>query len=431
MGSVALIIGATLLPFGAMEASQIPPAWCLECGDLWLTDAISNVALFVPFGAALAWRGVAGEPASRSGGGVVSFAPLLVSFALSALVESLQYLGLPPGRSPALADIITNTTGGLLGAWGLRFALAEGTRSAEACGRLAIAWTALALGAFALTAVALQPAAGTVYAEHARPAPLVVQPSPFGHVPDHGWYEGITDSATITTADTVVTRRRGRSGPIIAQLRQPVLPLAASVWVRSTDPLRGQIPLLFLHRAGDGAAWLQLAKHGHAAELSVTRRGSSWGLAVPALRVPAAFAARTVGDTSTLGVHATVTPQRLALATSGAVRDSVSLALTPVLGWALIQPVFEAGTALAPIAAVGWLLALLVPAAWWSVQAGRSVWFPLGIAAVVGGILVVLPVVLRLHPLLAADWLRVAGTFSVGTALAAARHRAASGQTRL
>jgi hypothetical protein len=424
--SVALILGATLLPFGAMPASRIPPAWCVACGDLWLTDVISNVALFVPCGAALAWRAAVHEAIrttvpgleGRSVPRVRVAVPLFASFALSAFVEGMQYAGLPPGRSPALADILSNTTGGVLGAWGLRFVLAERGRPAAACRHLALAWTALALGVFGLTVVALQPAPGTRPAHETRAAPLVVERSPFGHVPGHGWYEGITDSATLATGDTMVTWRRGWSGPIIAQLRQPPLPLRASVWVRGTDPLGGQIPLLFLHQAGDSAAWLQLAKHGRAAELTVTRRASAWGLVFPALRVPTAFAGRPVGDPRPLGVHATVTPRRLSLATSGAVHDSVSLALTPVLGWALIQPVFEVGTALAPVAEVGWLLALLFPVGWYGVRARRGAWLPAGTGALILGALLLLPALTGVHPLRAGEWWRALGAFASGATLA-------------
>jgi hypothetical protein len=39
-------------------------------------------------------------------------------------VEALQSVGLPPGRSPALADVMSNTVGGVLGALLLGAALA-------------------------------------------------------------------------------------------------------------------------------------------------------------------------------------------------------------------------------------------------------------------------------------------------------------------
>jgi hypothetical protein len=38
--SVAIIITATLLPFGGMTAERIPPVWCVRCGALWLTPLL-------------------------------------------------------------------------------------------------------------------------------------------------------------------------------------------------------------------------------------------------------------------------------------------------------------------------------------------------------------------------------------------------------
>ena len=83
----------------------MPPRWCLACGGLWLTDGISNVVLFAPFGLALGglgvrWRGV-----------------LLLSAGFSLGVEYLQSIGVPPARSAAWADVVANAAGGLVGGW--------------------------------------------------------------------------------------------------------------------------------------------------------------------------------------------------------------------------------------------------------------------------------------------------------------------------
>ena len=396
---MALIVGATLLPFGAMEAAQIPPAWCLRCGDLWLADVISNVALFVPFGMALSLRGVRWSRV------------LLLSASLSVFVETMQYLGLPPGRSPAVADLLTNTFGGGLGALLVRAALAEWARTAQRSTQHAVllagAWSVGAVLLFVLTGVALQPPAPAANA----PA-FALETSPFKHVPKHGWYEGLTDSAVVNGARI----RRGWSGPIISQVTRPALPLQAAVWVRSTDPLWGQIPLLFLHLPNDSSAWLQLAKQGNSAELSVYRRAWGWGLRVPSLRVPNAFAGRTIGDMSTLGVYAQVSATTLQLRTvnsaaptsgsgdSAARGDSVSLALTPLLGWALIQPVFGVQSPLAWAAQFGWLLALLFPVGWFSARAPRPVAVLAGAGGVVLLTLALLPRAMPVHPLSPWEW---------------------------
>ena len=56
--SVALIVAVTLVPFDALQTDRAPATWCLVCDGLWLTDAISNIVLFVPLGVSLSLLGV-------------------------------------------------------------------------------------------------------------------------------------------------------------------------------------------------------------------------------------------------------------------------------------------------------------------------------------------------------------------------------------
>ncbi|MCO4100676.1 MAG: VanZ family protein [Gemmatimonas sp.] len=249
---MALIIAATLLPFGGMAAEQIPPAWCVRCGSLWLTDVISNVAMFVPFGVALelrrwtVWR------------------VAVVSLLFTLGVEALQSVGLPPGRSPALADVMSNTVGGVLGAL-LVFAWRwQRVASRVQLRVVALGWSAVVCAVVAWSGYMLTP---VTRLEAMRTVSASVTPSAFGHVPGHGWYEGTTDSAFVGTTRI----KRGWSGPIIQQLAFEQFPMTAGVTVRGTDPLYGQIPLLFVHLPNDSSAWLQLAKHGNDVELTVLR----------------------------------------------------------------------------------------------------------------------------------------------------------------
>jgi glycopeptide antibiotics resistance protein len=75
-------------------------------------DIIANVMLFVPFGAALAWR---------RGGRAVLFATVAGAL-LSLSVELYQVYC--HGHFPTMTDVLTNTSGTLLGAalgaWGFR-----------------------------------------------------------------------------------------------------------------------------------------------------------------------------------------------------------------------------------------------------------------------------------------------------------------------
>ncbi len=391
---MALIIAATLLPFGGMAAEQIPPAWCVRCGSLWLTDVISNVAMFVPFGAALGlrrwtlWRVV------------------VASLLFTVGVEALQSVGLPPGRSPALADVMSNTVGGVLGAL-----LVLGWRWQRGASRaqlsvLALAWSALVCAVVAWSAYMLTPVTGL---EAMRSESASVTPSAFGHVPGHGWYEGMTDSAFVGTTRI----KRGWSGPIIQQIAFEQFPMTAGVTVRGTDPLYGQIPLLFVHLPNDSSAWLQLAKHGNDIELTVLRRASRWGLTMPSVRVPEAFRGRTVDDARSLVVTADVTTSVMRLRTTGAYVSADSLAFTPLLGWTLIQPLVSTDSPLAWVISACWLLALTFPLGWLYARCGNP-WIAVAGSALVSGLLHLLPVAFGLAPASSTDMFILAGGAAIG-----------------
>lgn len=385
MGSVALIVAATLLPFGGMAAEHIPPAWCVRCGSLWLTDVISNVAMFVPFGVALALRRW------------TVWRVAVVSLLFTVGVEALQSVGVPPGRSPALADVMSNTVGGVLGAL-----LVLGWRWQRVASRaqlsvLALAWSALVCAVVAWSGYMLTPVTGR---EAARATGVSAAPSAFGHVPAHGWYEGLTDSAFVGSTRI----KRGWSGPVIQQMSFEQFPVAAGVTVRGTDPLYGQIPLLFVHLPNDSAAWLQIAKHDTDVELTVLRRAWRWGLTMPSVYVPQAFADRTVNDARPLTVTANVTTAMLRLQTSGAYAGADSLALTPLLGWTLIQPIVIVQSPLAWLAHGCWLFALLAPVGWCVMCGARPLVVGAICTAVVFTAFVAIPIQMALGPLRVRDW---------------------------
>jgi hypothetical protein len=295
----------------------------------------------------------------------------------------------------------------------VRAGLAEPARSPQQCARLASVWTLLVIAVLALTSLALQPG-GTFSTE-----PFALSESPYEHVPGHGWYSGITDSATIGG----VRFGRGWSGPIIQEASHSALPMTASVWVQGSEAPRGAVPLLFVHLPGDSSAWLQIAKHGDDAELTALRRGGTWGLTMPSVKVHHAFRGRSFGDTSTLGMHAHVTSSALVLRTSGTLGDSSSLALTPVLGWALIQPIVTVQSPLAWVAQCGWLFVLLAPLGWCATRSARPLSMLALTGAVVGTALVSIPIQMALSPLLARDWIVSVLCLACGSLLAR-RYRA-------
>lgn len=107
VATVALIAGVTLLEGVPPSKTEIVPPWyCLVCGSGGTADALLNIALFVPLGAALCWAGLG---AMRS---------LVMAALLSTSVELAQAT-IIPFRYPALGDVVWNSLGGLFGAIGL------------------------------------------------------------------------------------------------------------------------------------------------------------------------------------------------------------------------------------------------------------------------------------------------------------------------
>ena len=111
MTSVALIAALTLAPMGGdgkAEVSELNDvAEAFRESDMrfllgFMLEAMANIVLFVPFGAALSMRGY--SIAKTAGYG------LLVATA----VEGAQWL-LIPGRTTSLDDVVLNVVGAVVG----------------------------------------------------------------------------------------------------------------------------------------------------------------------------------------------------------------------------------------------------------------------------------------------------------------------------
>jgi len=96
---VAAILAVTLSP--VLGEAPRPPHWCAGCDERGVAHVVLNVILFMPLGALLALTGVPRRWSWLSGG------------LLSALVESAQVF--IPGRDASVDDVLTNTTGTILG----------------------------------------------------------------------------------------------------------------------------------------------------------------------------------------------------------------------------------------------------------------------------------------------------------------------------
>jgi hypothetical protein len=94
----------TLFPH-ASEAGRVAatPLTCLVCGDLGGVDFVLNILLFIPLGVGLALAGFSWRRA------------LVLAALLSCGIELLQ-MKVIAGRDASLGDILSNTTGGGIGA---------------------------------------------------------------------------------------------------------------------------------------------------------------------------------------------------------------------------------------------------------------------------------------------------------------------------
>ena len=400
VASIGVIVAATLIPFGALQLETMPPKWCLACADLWLTDGLSNVVLFAPFGAALGLLGVRARWA------------LVLSAGFSLFVEYMQSIGVPPARSATLADVVANAIGGIVGAavvirW--RWVSASSSREATA---LSCVWVAGALAMLALTSVAVGPRGRTV--ERAT-----YRKSSYPHTPDLGWYGGLIDTAMV---DAYVQTHRG-TGPVIAEASQEPRVVSAAAMLRGREGGEAFVPIVFVHMPFSTSAIVTLAQHADAAELSVTRRAWDWGLAMPSLTLPGVFAGRTVNDPRVLRLSAVAAPDHLELhARAEHFAGDRTLPLTPTLGWAMIQTLIGFDSPFALVARLGWLAALIFPVGWWAVQTGRRRSAALGGAAVV---LVAgassMPWLFGVAPIGWGDWMIMSTFYIAAAAFGAAR----------
>ncbi len=397
LGSVALIAAATLLPFGAIPASQMPPRWCFDCGGMWLADAISNVLLFLPLGLALACRG--------RGIAVVACSGVLLSFA----VEFCQSVGIPPSRSPAIADITANAFGAMLGWLLSRYWRSVCCADARRSAMLAVSWWLIAVAILALTAAAAQ--------TERVGEPKAVSLSSIEYAPGYGWYGGTPISAQVSSAQSAGpwTILHAGTGPIVAHADHGSNEWQVILQSVGRDSANVRRAIFFLHVAGDTTADVLIAQHNHDVDLVVRRRASSWGLNFPVISVAGVFSGQS--PTDTIRVHVNATNRLMHLeATRGLRSERAQLALTPAIGWSMIQTLVGVQHPLVPVIQFLWLVTLFFPLAWWSGRTRRAGFLALSAAGTSVAICVVAPV-LGGAPFSLQDLVSVAGIWTAGAAL--------------
>lgn len=347
--ALGLITWATLTPSGDLLEPR-PTRWCLTCSPIWLADAISNVVLFVPLGATLVWQGVR---ASRA---------MLLAALFSLAIELLQ-AWLPYGRTPALADWLSNSAGAALGALVASSSarlLRPGRREAQT---LALIWAAMTAIVMAASWWALSPATPSAGASSA----VAISSLPF--TPGHGWYAALADSATVNG----VPIRHGGNGPIIAEMRRTDT-VRAMVRVRGRDDREAVVPIVYVHSPRDKVAHLLLGQRGNDAVLGTWLNAARVGLKSPMLALNSVFApnARTVD--APLWLTAVVKGRALQLSArySGQIERHERLVLTPLVGWTLLQQIVRVDSPLASLMTALWALFWVGPLVFWSMRARKT-----------------------------------------------------------
>ena len=424
---MAIIFGATLFPFAGGGLPGTPWSvqairWCIVCDEHWLADAISNVLLFVPFGAAVVAALVAAVVPARAGRGGPAQQRMLTTGAagllLSLLVESAQWVGWPPGRSPAIADLLTNTIGALAGAM-LATAWPQLVRPHRSMANaLLLVWSAGAAGVLALTALALTEPGAT-------PGDTRVRASGYGYAPAFGWYGGTI--ASLHVAERPVAYAPG-SGPAVRIVEPVPWSVSASAALSTLDPATNIRAVLYLHATRDSLPVLLIGQQRGRAWLIVARRAARLGLYMPRLALDGAWSAllrdAAAHDRRPVTVRALASGERLRLEAMNADVATPSaraeLLLTPALGWALLQPAVTVQSPAALLVLFAWLAVLAAPLGWWSAYASRS-------AAALGAVLVVssaalVPVLFAVHPMRAVEWAILVGAYGGGVLMGRRRN---------
>lgn len=335
--SVACIAVITLTP---VTGTARLPFWCFRCGSRPGIDVLLNILLFVPLGVAL---------------GI-----LRVRFALAAAaivtatmsVEALQF-ALPIGRFPSVRDILTNTTGGLVGVW------------------LALAWRpllrppprrALALGITAAGAwISIQ--AFTAWAM------LLVAPAPPWwaqiRLHDLGFserFDGEVVSASSGALPIMVSDRLEESEAVRRQLLDGA-PLRVAV--TGAGPIDGHAPILMLATDDALSEIAALVQVGDDVFFRIRTRASTLGLRSPGVRLERVFGEQWVSDTMRVAASFRDGRYRLASERNGVGKERV-LAASPSWTWALLMPIphYSFGQDVRFVTA-GWLFAVFWVMGFW------------------------------------------------------------------
>lgn len=358
LASLAAVLLATLTP----TAGEGAAGWdgCVFCGDRGTADALLNVALFVPLGAALARRG--------AGFG----AAVALAAALSASVELAQLL--VPGRDPSPPDLLFNALGAAAG-YPLGPRMGAILRPARRAAWMAAGWSLLFAAAVAGT--------GWLTAPAPPPGPYVGQ-----WTPEIGGFP-LLPARVLDARIGGIAIPRGTLGPE-AEVRA-ALRADASLevrWIAGRRIARPAPLLRIVNRDGDEAAALFI----HGEDLLVVRhtRAARLRLDRPALRAPGVVRGTAPGDTVALTLRRAGRTARMGTDLGWRERDGMG----PGRGWALLFWMLEMPRGAARALDALWICLWTAPLGLWLRRRPASL-AALGIATLA---LMVLPPLVGLAP---------------------------------
>ncbi|HTY05043.1 MAG TPA: VanZ family protein [Gemmatimonadales bacterium] len=375
--AVGAILYATLTP--SVLTDELPPWWCVVCGERGLADFILNIILFVPLGASLRAAGVRPRSAILSG------------FLLSISIELTQ--ALIPGRDTTIGDVISNTTGTLVG-YVLAALVLAATRSRPRPLTPA-AWALLAMGVVAGTGIALAPA-----------YPPTIYYGQWTADLDGGldWYRGHILRATIGGVSAPSERLADQNQ--VHALLAAGAPLAVTA---VAGPAPARIAPVFSIYDDRRREILLLGARGADLILRYRTWGLERGLDRPFLVVPGALQGVRTGDTLRLaqwweGGHP-------CLGLNGA--RWCRLGFTAGAGWAVLIYPERLGAWVRALLGMAWVGGILLPAGFF----GRSGAPLIGAAVVAAAGLALIPGAVGLRGTPVLEWAGAALGIAVGAGL--------------
>jgi hypothetical protein len=367
-----------------------------------MADAVSNVLLFVPFGISIAALGVR------------VWTAVLCGVGLSLVIECAQAAGFPLGRSPSFLDIVTNGIGVLIGLAMFRCRKVAFDPSPELATLISAVLSVLASLCIWSTGVALARAPTT-----RTPAP-VLHLSRYAYSPGFGWYAGSVESATVNGA---YFQHQG-TGPVVVEALGNLDSLNVALEIVGRDSMSYPRSAFFLHTAGDTTPIAVIVQNGENAEVRIRRPATGWGLRMPTVRLRGAF--RVASGINRRRLLARSTPDSLILeATAGTWRGQTAIALTPLLGWAIIQSVVESSDPTAWAVQLLWVIFLTVPIGWFAAHGREPLLTFVLLATVVLSAIALTATRFELASLSGSEWgiviTALSGAFTVSSAQRRAR----------